>query len=229
MALQAQHNQGIADDAVEMKHLKDIDAPTAINDMLVGEQVSGIWSWVKKSLSQINTILGMLVDTRANILAVDPSEKSFAFATDIRRLYISDGTNWYQIVPNGAVIDLETPDMGYEQDSARTGYGDDYITDKRLSNILIGSNDRNENGGLRVDVTKDPDTFEIYLRGMWQTIVYDMTTVNGDFRHTPLNEPIYIWRGDSVLIGLNGRPIIQEYQVSMGAYPPAKILNGGAF
>ena len=95
--------------------------------------------------------------------------------------------------------------------------------------MLIGGNARTENGGIRVDVENDPDTFEIYLRDMWNTIIYDLTVDDGDFRHAPLSEEIYIWRGNSVLVGLNGVPIVQEYTASMGAYPADPVLDGGTF
>lgn len=121
------------------------------------------------------------------------------------------------------------PDMGLIQTSDKRGYGTDYITDKQLSNVLIGGNARTENGGIRIDVTQDPDTLEIYLRSAWQSIIYDLTTEYGDFRHTPLSEQIYVWRGDSVSVGLNGRSIIQEYGADMGAYPTPEKLYGGSF
>jgi hypothetical protein len=105
----------------------------------------------------------------------------------------------------------------------------DYVTDKQLSNILIGGSARDENGSFRVNVANDPDTLEIYLRSQWNTIIYDLTTTYGDFRHTPLSEQIYVWRGDSVSIGLSGNPIVSEYQVSMGAYPFNRIIDGGSF
>jgi hypothetical protein len=59
MAQRTEKPNGIANGAVEMRHMKDIDAPSAANDMLVGEQVSGVWSWVKKSLAEVKTILGL--------------------------------------------------------------------------------------------------------------------------------------------------------------------------
>ena len=120
-------------------------------------------------------------------------------------------------------------DMGVEKTSDVRGYGLAYITDKLLANVLIGSNARTENGGIRVDVTQDPDTLEVYLRSAWNTIIYDLTTEDGDFRHAPLSEQIYVWRGDSVAISLSGQPVIQEYKMSMGAYAPPKVINGGTF
>jgi len=169
-------------------------------------------------------------DTLANILALSPSAGDWAYATDAERLYFYDGTNWLE-----SPIEFNTrtaPDMGYmgqAPDSSQRGYGKDYVTDKQLSNTLIGGNVRTENGAIRVDVTQTPDTFEIYLRDQWNTIIYDYTTANSDLRHTPVGQAIYVWRGDSVLLGLNGQPVVQEYSVSMGAYPPYRTLNAGTF
>jgi len=127
------------------------------------------------------------------------------------------------------INDPDSVDMGYEQSSSSDGITADYITDKTLSNILIGGNTRTENGGIKIDTTKDPDTLEIYLRDQWNTILYDPTVAYGDFRHTPLSQQIYVWRGDSVSLSLSDRPVIQEYTTSMGAYAPARILSGGSF
>ena len=124
-------------------------------------------------------------------------------------------------------IDLR--DMGYEKESDLRGYGADYIVDKTLHNVHLRGNTQTNLGGLRIDTTQDPDTFEIYLRDAWQTILYDLTTEDGDFRHTPLENEIYVWRGDSVQVGLNNQPVVQEYKVSMGAYPAYRTLNGGDF
>ena len=175
------------------------------------------------------------VGTLDVILALTPTAGRIAYvttvtATDTRtinKFMIADGTNWREVeLPMSTRIGM---DMGLEQDSGQNGYGVDYISDKRLANTLIGGNARTENGGVRIQVANDPDTLEIYLRGLWNTVLYDGTYVNGDYRHTPLNESIYVWRGDSVSVGINGRPIIQEYNVSMGAYPPARTINGGTF
>lgn len=172
-----------------------------------------------------------IVDTEANILASTEDVGKIALSTDIgkQRLFLSLGGGSWMVSPFDLVAKPQNPDMGYEKNSSRIGYGTDYITDKRLSNVLIGGNVREENGAIRVDVTQAPDTFEIYLREMWNTIIYDLTIADGDFRHTPIGEQIYVWRGDSVMVGLNGQPVVQEYQVSMGAYPGYRIIDGGTF
>lgn len=173
--------------------------------------------------------LPILVDTKANIIATaSPDSGHIAFATDVNRLYVYDGTNWQECAvvfkPRTGAVDI-----GYEQNSSLTGYGEDYITQKRLSNVAIGGNNTTETGAIRIDVTNDPVTFEIYLKDEWQTILYDMTYENDDFRHTPLDYEIQVWSGNSVLLGNNGLPIVQEYKASMGAYPVPILVDGGSF
>ena len=185
---------------------------------------------VKAVVDYVDTevnLITLIVDTKDNILASTPTKQTLAYATDSTKLYLYDNNNWNQLDIN---FQPETgPDMGVESDSYKSGYGNDFITDKLLANCAIGSNATTETGAIRVNQSSTPDTFEIYLRDAWYTIVYDLTTEDGDFRHSPISESIYVWRGDSVAVGLNGQPIIQEYQVSMGAYPGYRVINGGTF
>lgn len=177
------------------------------------------------------------IGTLVTILDLTPTAGRIAYATTasasdtrtINRFMVADGTNWREVelpMPTRTGID-----MGVEADSGQQGYGTDYITDKTLHNVAIKGHPRTPvNGSLRMNIDSTPDTFEVYMRDTaWFTIIYDLTTSNGDFRHTPLSESIYIWRGDSVSVGVNGRPIVSEYSVSMGANPPPRVLNGGTF
>lgn len=165
-------------------------------------------------------------DTKDNILASTPSSGTYAISTDTDELFVYDGTNW-QKNPFKLFVDSINPNMGYDQKSNRLGYGDDYITDKTLANTKIAGNELAENGAVKVNTSISPNRLQIYLRDKWNTIFEDLTTDYGDFRHTPLDKEVYIWSGDSVAVGLNGRSITQDYITSMGAYPPAKIIDGG--
>jgi hypothetical protein len=220
---------------VKISDLTELLAP-ASGDMVATVDVDDLTdaaSGTTKRLTLANLLtlvssFSVTVDTRANILALAPADPALAYATDTERFYIYDGTSW-RTMDMRWLTDLQAPDMGYEQDSPRTGYHEDWITDKTLNNILLGGNARTENGGLRVDSTQDPDTYEIYLRSAWQSILYDLTVENSDFRHTPLAEAIRVWSGMSVALSLSGRPIINEYAVSMGAFSPPRIIDGGTF
>ena len=185
---------------------------------------------VKKSVT-IGDLPGgtsITVDTKANLLVTTPAAAAIGYATDVERFYVFDGSAWYEsAVVFGA---RSAVDMGVEQNSSTAGYGQDYITNKTLHSVALKGHPADPvNGSVRTDITQDPDTFEIYLREAWQTIIYDLTTDDGDFRHAPIGESIYVWRGDSVLLGLNGRSMVSEYSVSMGAYPPPRVVNGGTF
>lgn len=174
-------------------------------------------------------------DTRANILATTPTTDVLAFATDSHEFFLYDTTNsTWRIAP----LELESESSGIDMGaytasglgvSDRAGYYKDAITDKTLHNIVLKGSSRTVVGGLRIDTTQDPDTFEIYLGDAWQTILYDLTVEDNEFEHTPLSEEIDVWSGNSNLLGLNGVPIIQEYKVSMGAYPAPRIISGGTF
>jgi hypothetical protein len=174
------------------------------------------------------SISSILVDTKVNILSTIPSTKTLAFASDTGYFYFWNGSNWKESATKFST--RTSQDMGLEVDSSLQGYGDDYITDKTLYNMALGGHPATpSNGSLRVNTSEDPDTLEIYLRSQWNTIIYDLTTSQGDFRHAPVSESIQVWSGNSVSVGLNGLPIVQEYQVSMGAYPYSIQISGGSF
>ena len=183
---------------------------------------------IKSYVDAIGGGTGIVVDDELSVLSMTPDDPTLAFATDTEKKYLWDGTNW-RAQSLRLPIENEAPDMGSGQDSDKLGYTKDDITDKKLHNIVIQGSERQENGSLRVDVDKDPNTFEIYLRDEWQTIIYDLTTQTGDFRHTPLDKPVYVWRGDSVEVGANSQPMIQEYKTSMGSHPGYRKLTGRTF
>ena len=124
------------------------------------------------------------------------------------------------------------PDIGKEQTSDLRGYGTDYITDKRLSHCLIGSSDRDVEGSIRLN----NGTFQIYANGVWNDIVINFrlredSSGSYEFEHKPIgfNWWYEIMSGNSDQTGIDGRPIIQQYSSSMGAYQEDLILDGGAF
>lgn len=173
------------------------------------------------------------VDLKANILAtVPPNPIAVGFSIDSppigKKWFIYTNSNWYEFPLSSDNRTLQ--DMGYTQDSAISGYGDDYITDKLIANSVIGSNTRAVNGAIRVNQDPTPDELEIYMRSSgWFDILYDLTYATGEFTHTPLETLIRVWSGHSVAVGLNGLPIIQEYQGSIGAYPSEPVIDGGSF
>lgn len=174
---------------------------------------------------------GTTVDTRANILAASPSSGDSYYASDTDEFFVYDGTD-LRVAPIEFEQEDGDADIGLQYPFTRNdkaGYTDSYITDKDVYNVAIKGNARTETGGLRIDTTQDPDTFEIYLRSAWQTILYDLTVESNEFNHTPLNELIRVWSGHSAQLGLNGFPVVQEYQTDMGAFPAPPVIDGGSF
>jgi hypothetical protein len=172
-----------------------------------------------------------LVDTKANILAADAADYDFGIATDTMRLYLSDGSAWYES-PLTFNTQVAAPNMGAEQNEGRSGYGDDYITDKRLAHVLIGSNERDEAGAIRVV----DGTFQIYANGTWNDVVINFRFREDsagayELEHKPIGFDYWyeIMSGNSDQLGIDGRPIVQQYATSMGAYQNRLIVDGGTF
>lgn len=170
-----------------------------------------------------------VLDTRANILELEPSGARVAFSIDTNELFIWDGSSW-----NVASIKLSetsgSPDLGWSQESDKQGYGDDCIQGKRAYDFSIGDfTDTPYAGAIKVDHSTNPPTFEIYIRNRWYSLVYDLNMDNGGLQHIPEEYTIRVRSGDSVDTGLNGQPTVQEYQVDLGAYPYPTIIDGGEF
>lgn len=179
---------------------------------------------------QLDLVLDLTQGTEATILALTPIAGSIAWATDLKQFMMADGTNWY--VNSGYMdINLQAPDMGHKQDSNRSGYHKDYITDKRISNSSFGSNAATVAGGVRYNATLLK--LQGYLNSAWETIVSNLLLVEvaGVLEHTPIGytNRIAVFSGNSDNLGLNGLPIIQGYKTSMGAYPVKAQIDGGTF
>lgn len=172
---------------------------------------------------------GIDPDTEENLLSSTPDGSGYVIATDTLRglYYNADNTQWY-ITSIPLSTELANPDAGYTQDSDKRGYGDDYIYGKRLYAASLGDyTDIPVPGAIKVTHTSSPPLYQIFLRGKWNTLFYDLTMERGEFEHVPANYPIDVRSGNSNTTGLNGQPIIREYKVDAGAYPRPVIIDGG--
>jgi len=190
-------------------------------------------------LSQSDIIL---LDTKANILATTPASGKLAYATDTLEFYLYDGTNW-KVAPLELKTDSANPDMGaYDMKQAgylglgvsdHSGYYDDWITDKSLSNVKLLQSTIDEEGSIR---TTTSGVFQVYLNGVWNDVVINFRLREDnsgayEFEHMPIGftEWIEIMSGNSDKLDLDGRPMLLQYSSSMGAYQVPILLNGGSF
>jgi hypothetical protein len=124
------------------------------------------------------------------------------------------------------------PDIGTIQTSDVRGYGLDYISEKTLAYCRIGASAFDEEGAVRIK----NKVFQTYIDGAWQDVVTNFRfreDANGDYEleHKPIGFQwwIEVNSGNSDNLGLNGLPIVQNYKVSMGAYPIPLEIDGGTF
>lgn len=123
-------------------------------------------------------------------------------------------------------------DIGAIQTSDARGYGRDYIGEKTLAYCRIGASAFDEEGAVRIK----NGVFQTYIDGAWQDVVTNFRfreDGNGQYEleHKPVGFSwwIEVNSGNSDIKGLNGLPIVQNYAVSMGAYPVPLELDGGTF
>ena len=177
-------------------------------------------------------VVGGIVNTRAAILAMTPTAGVVAYATDTGEMLMADGTDW-----RAAPLELDalstTPDMGVESVNDRSGYYRDTITDKALANCQLGGNANATEGALR---TTASGVFQIYLNGTWNDVVINFVLredASGayELEHAPIGFEYYyeLMSGNSDELGLDGRPLIQQYVASMGPYQPNITIDGGSF
>lgn len=176
----------------------------------------------------------VMQDTRVNILALSAATVRFAVATDQPDLYggyevwFANGSNWYRFPARLYV--WTAPDMGKYQDSEPNGYGAADITDKRLSNVSLGNNVDVKDGAIQFNSTSLQ--FQIYKSGAWRDVLIGISlseASDGHLQHVPTGFVLTydIFSGNSERVGLSGLPIVQQHNVSMGAYPNPQIVDGG--
>jgi hypothetical protein len=187
----------------------------------------------------IPAVTQLTFDSEANIIASTPTSNSIKTSTDTNQetLFVYNAATgyWWEL---SAYLsrNLSTPDMGFNQDSNRIGYGRDYIAAKTLSQCSIGGNDFPSEGGLRkfYDTTLARNIFQAYLNSAWETILtgFRLQITTDDVRilnFTGYTVSVLKTPGDSVDLGLSGRPGLQSMVTSMGAYQPEPIISGGTF
>lgn len=186
------------------------------------------------------TVGAITVGTKAAIQATTPTAGTLGFSTDTLEFWIYSGA-WYKVVMP-LVVDSPNPDMGYVDTSPRTGYSATVITDKVLNNVRVLSNALTAQGAIRSVIASASllEVFQVYLNGGWRDIVQGVTMRElfanyYALEHNPagnvLNDYINVFSGNGNLLGLNGRPVIQQYRISMGAYPSLyqTVIDGGTF
>ena len=160
----------------------------------------------------------IFVDTRANILALTPTAKQIAYATDVERFYVADGTNWFN-----APIPFGKPstgtDMGAIPFDDDHGYGIKDLTGKYLHNIVLKwFSTPVEDGALR----NDRDTFKLqtYQNGEWKTL---RALTDDDI------DDIVLWSKFDLAEDGNGNPVLHHHKIDMGAMATQHLFNGGTF
>lgn len=164
------------------------------------------------------------IDTRANLLASTPAQTTAAFASDTLEPMLWSGSAWY-VAPLELIAQANAVDRGLQPPMVandRAGYTAAYITDKTICNSAIGGNANTAEGSIRVSSGE----MQVYLTGEWKTAVTGFRFREDsagyyELEHKPVGFTwwLEVMSGNSDGLGLNGLPLAQQYQVSMGAYP----------
>lgn len=200
----------------------------AIAKHIVEHEILG----VQDSDALAETFAQFIIGTKAVILATTHSAGQFALATDTGYLYFDDGDSWHQ--SGVKFVDGAGWDMGAIQDSSPIGITDEYISDKTLYDVVLsiynnfGDSDT-PIGAIQYNADDTPDSLQVYTDLGVANVPIDIAYLTGDYTHVVNNTTISIRSGNSLDVGLNGIPIVQEYSVDMGAFPYPTSIDGGTF
>lgn len=177
------------------------------------------------------TVLAPLVDTEANILASSPSVVRFAQSSDTNRVFLWNGTAWLEF-PFPVALANTNPDMGAYQDSSPIGLHEDYVDSKLLTRVRIGTTHGTDNGAFWHDPNHASGAgFFAYIAGAIAKFVTGLVlreqSSRLQFQPSDSSEWYDAARLNSTTVGLNGLPLVQDGQTSMGALPDPLILDAG--
>lgn len=197
----------------------------------IGEDVSNLYSKTNDKKA--------IVETKSNILSLNPVLGTMAYATDTNEFYIGNSSSWKK-VPFALVTQSASPDIGAIQTSSIIGInppstttaGDGSISDYTFSNGKIGGQGLAENGGIRFNATTG--YMQIYSNSTWNNVVIGFTFqelagYGYCLTHLPsgFTYPLEVMSGNSITnLGMNGLPITQGYITDMGAYPTYQSVGG---
>jgi len=218
-------------------NLRATTALTGANISIFNNDVGYITSAPIDSVNgQTGDVVTQIVDTRANIFALTPENGTTAYSTDTKQYYVyNDAWEEFSSIQSTRASNY---DIGYEQESNLAGYGSDYITDKRISNCLIGENAREELGGIRVTYADslERNIAQYYLDGEWKTaltgvnIQTDDTENPVDIEFTDFSPWVLsLITGNSDAKDYNGVPMVQNMKVDMGVFSSPLLIDGGSF
>ena len=171
-------------------------------------------------------------DTKANILSSSGQAGQIALATDTKRFFIHDGTNWNESATE-LTARTASENIGALENESSLGYGSDYITDKVLSYCKLGGSADDEEGSVR----QVNGIFQIYLNGVWNDVVInfvfreDSTTGSYELEHQPVGLTKYyeVASGNSNELGIDGKPLFLQYGGDIGAHNHDLLISGGEF
>lgn len=233
IALQADGTFALTDDAVlTQEQVEDfvgamIVAGTNIDDVTYDDGAGTI---------TINAAdQGITLDTQANVKTTNTSGKN-SFTTDTKEEYIEDGTDfWLHQLP---LIKDRTGSNGNPgpYDGQPRNYHPDFISgvdvyNAKLVNVRLGPADVNPQSFQLKGATADSvEEAQIYLNGAWRTFLTGVRLRQDSNTQLEYNiDGTDIWvditDGNSNNIGIDGRPVIQDWQNDPGAGSVRRIFK----
>ena len=182
---------------------------------------------------------GTDTDTRENIIGTAGSDGDLAYATDLNTFYLSYNSEWFFNSIPFVKEEVTGVNIGVQQ-TTPTRYNALYVTDLGVYNSELGgckfvNTDKTDTGLLRsVEFSSGVVQPQIYSDGAWRALLVGIEldeTTGGSLVFTPFGseQTIQVHTGNSTQLGLNGIPLVQNYERDIGANPAQRITSGKFF
>jgi hypothetical protein len=176
----------------------------------------------------------------ADILATTPTSRQVRFATDAQTSLLWDGSQWW-VGSEFFAVRSSAPDIGIYPANNTAGFGQDYLSGRRLSNCRVGSWESTptaqDRGAVRNYSDSSTGKTEIALWDesalAWRRLVAGILLANDPTTRALYSYdylyPVNLFTGQSDWTDPDGVPMIQDGMTSVGAYQTTTLVTDGTF
>ena len=98
--------------------------------------------------------------------------------------------------------------------------------DKYFVNAFLGTNTKEVDNAIRIDNNQTPSVLQRYGEGQWNTY-YPTRVQDGSLKYDYLGYTFTGYSGNSDTVGINGKPLVQQGNLTSGSCGTTIMISGG--